>query len=161
MLFKPFTLMSAMVLALGASASLAQERLPLAGQAPLYLSGIVSTILWGEPGARMDVQARRERTAPEPLLDMLVRRPGVDLGKAEKTIRAAVAASDNREWRVRLPSLAQLSLADIPRPEVGSSVTVVGYPAPSNDGTPTLNATVLMMGGAAYALPPVAQGGSN
>jgi hypothetical protein len=54
---------------------------------------------------------------------------------------------------VLLPSLAQLSLADVPRPEVGSSITVVGYPAPLNDGAPTLNATVLMIEGKAFALP--------
>lgn len=156
MLIKRFATTCVLTLAAMTAASHAQGRSPLEGHVPLYLSGIVSTILWGEPGARMDLQTRPEHTAPDVLLDLLVRRPGVDLGEAEKVVREALPGSDTRVWRVLLPSLAQLTLADVPRPEVGGFVTVIGHPVPSRDGTPTLKSVVMLIGGAAYALPEVA-----
>lgn len=55
-------------------------------------------------------------------------------------------------WYVALPTLARLTLWDVPRPHIGQRIGVLGEPRPPARGTPALTATILFIGGRGYPL---------
>lgn len=119
---------------------------------PLYLEGPVTTIIWADPHAHLEM-LHRPSSAVVPA--DLRRRPvprqkeNVDVG-ALLEIAAAPAVSG--VWRVELPSLARLSKWDVPRPKIKQVVSLLGYLGPQLLDTKTIRAEVFFVDGKAYPL---------
>lgn len=122
---------------------------------PLYLEGEVSTLLWSDPQAGLELVPDPQAKVPPDLARRLVAREqdGPARAQVEALLaRAVPAPPGSRVWQVQMPSLAQLSVLDVPRPEVKGRIAVVGHPGPAAQGTPTLRAEVLFIGGRGYLL---------
>lgn len=123
---------------------------PVKAHPPLYLGGVVSTVLWGEPHARMELQLDADQVKPGDLESRIVQRPSQDMQKARMMVRQAINVPGEWQWRVVMVPLSRMSLLDMPRPAVGDRVGVVGYPVPARKGDPSVMAYLLVIGGVAY-----------
>lgn len=121
--------------------------------APVYLKSPVSTLMWADPHPHLEILHRFEVPLPDALA-----LPPLPAQKEPLDVRTLLSRAQlpprqaGRSWRVELPSLAQLSLWDMPRPEMDQVIAVLGYPGPPVRGTPTVQAEVLFMNGQAYPL---------
>jgi hypothetical protein len=66
--------------------------------------------------------------------------------------RARLPVSDDAIWRVDLPSLARLTIWDLPRPKIGNVLGIVGFAGPPVTGSPTLQAEIIFIGEKGYPL---------
>lgn len=128
---------------------------------PLYLEGRVASLLWGEPHARLELAPDAGARVPADLGARLVQRGPGDAGTAARLVKAAVPVLGDRIWQVQLPSLAELSVWGVPRPQIKERIAVIGYAGPPQERTPALRAEILVIGDKAYRLgsdPPAGNG---
>lgn len=119
---------------------------------PLYLEGEVSTLLWSDPHAYLELVPDSGAKVPPDLRRRIVPRQKEKVDTAALLARAAVPVLGSRIWRVELASLARLSVWDVPRPKIKDHLGVVGYAGPPVGETPTLRAEILFIGDKAYPL---------
>ncbi|MBC5784066.1 hypothetical protein H8N03_14030 [Ramlibacter sp. USB13] len=122
---------------------------------PLFLHGPVTIIIWSDPQPHLEMLHRPAARAALRNLERLAARAGAP-DEAVRLLAAAIVppSAGGERWRVELPTLAQLQVADVPRPKIGGTFDVLGTWTSPVTGTPTVTARVLFFEGRAYVLPP-------
>lgn len=120
---------------------------------PLYLEGEVTTIIWADPHAHLELLHRPSSSGVPPHIRQLSvpkQKENVDV----KTLlqKAVSPAEGNEHWRVELPSLARLSKWNVPRPKIQQVIGVIGYLGPQLKGTPTIQIEILFIDGNPYPM---------
>ncbi|MEJ7928998.1 DUF6152 family protein [Ramlibacter sp. AN1015] len=119
--------------------------------APVYLQGPVSTLLWADPHATMELVHRPRAEVPGEVRSLQVPPQQADVDIADLLARARVPQGEDR-WRIELPELARLSAWDVQRPAIGDVIGVLARPGPAYRGSPAARAEVLFIRGRAYPM---------
>jgi hypothetical protein len=120
--------------------------------APVYVQGSVATLLWSDPQPFLEMTADPGARVPEGLAQRLPAESARDVELAALIARAAPADPSARLWRVQLPTLAELTSLDIPRPQVKDPIGVIGSRVPPVRGMATIRPAVLIIGERPYPL---------
>jgi hypothetical protein len=130
----------------------ATEWQPYASVPPLYLEGEVTTIIWADPSPYLELLHREGAVIPADLTAREIA-PHKDLQRVRNLLkRAALPFSEDRRWRVQLPSMPRLQAAGMQRPKIGEVVGVVGFAGPPVSAVQVLQAEVVFTGARGYPL---------
>lgn len=120
---------------------------------PFFLEGRVTTIIWADPHAYLELLHQPRRSGiPADLRARAVPKQKEKVDVAALLDRAVVPAQSGEIWRVELPSLARLSKWGLPRPKIKQVISVIGYIGPQLQDTKTVRAEILFMDAKAYPL---------
>lgn len=125
---------------------------PYDGLPPLYLEGEVTTIIWADPHPYLELAHKSDARLPADLRLRPIPRTRNDAQVAQLLQSARVPPARERLWRVELPSLAQLSRWNAPRPKINQVISVIGFAGPPLKDTPTISAELLFVGQRAFPL---------
>lgn len=125
---------------------------PTPGAPPVYLEGAVTTIIWADPHAHLEMLHRAEARIPAEL-----RQRKIPLTKDQLEIdallsRVVLPPHGGEVWRVDLPTLARITAWDMPRPKIGDVIGVIGLPGPPMTGTPTVRAEIVFLAKRAFPM---------
>lgn len=125
---------------------------PTPGAPPVYLEGVVTTIIWADPHPHLEMLHRAETRIPAELRKRRIPRQKDPVDIAELLARVVLPPGGGEVWRVDLPTLARLTKWDLPRPKIGDVIGVVGLQGPPMKDTPTVRAEILFLAKRAFPL---------
>lgn len=126
---------------------------PFDGVRPIYLEGRVTTIIWADPHAHLEML---HQPGSATLRGHLRRRQmpgGKENAEFAALLDKAIVPSESGEiWRVELPSLAKLGKWGVPRPKIKQLISLIGYLGPQLLDTKTVRAEYFVVEGEIYPL---------
>jgi Family of unknown function (DUF6152) len=119
---------------------------------PIYLEGRIAAVNWGNPHASLELEPRPGLTLPADLASRPLPAQQAAVDGAALLAKARVPKRAAPRWTIELAPLLRMDAWKIRQPQVGETVSMIGFVPPDEQGPPLLRVEFLFLDGKAYGL---------
>jgi hypothetical protein len=119
---------------------------------PIYLEGRIAAVQWGNPHATLDLEPTPGLRLPSDLGTRALPAQQARVDGAALLARAQVPRRAAPRWTIELAPLMRMDAWKIRQPQVGETVSMIGFVPPGEQGPPVLRVEYLFLDGRAYGL---------
>jgi len=119
---------------------------------PIYLEGRVAEVRWRNPHAELVIDLAQPLSVPADLAGRAVPAQVARVDGKDLLSRAVLPTRRDARWEIELAPLSRMGAWNVPQPDVGETVAVVGFTFRDERGAALVRAEYLWLRGRAYGL---------